>query len=113
MPFDGTETTPALRRKILIEALRAPLVNWEWDFSIVRNECGTAGCAIGYMETLWSDANFKKNTYGGINFNEIGDFLGLSYEQARKTFDTHSYRIAPEKVTQTMVADRLEALDIS
>lgn len=116
MPFDGIDLTPKQRREILINVLEHPLVKWEWDYNIVKNECGTAGCAIGLATTIWGDEPFgiKKWKYSDFyvfNAKKIGEFFGISTKMANLVFDepsTYNSYGYYENVTPQMVAEKLK-----
>lgn len=116
MPFDGKDfeiDVYTLRRRKLCEALRKPLVNWDWDFESIKNtrhpECGTAGCAMGYAETVFPE--FRLPTHG--EFTKTAAFFGICESQALTVFgcfeaENSSYGVDPEFITPAMVADKLE-----
>lgn len=112
MPLDGSQVeTPALRRTILVDALRNDR-EWKWNF------CLSAGCAIGMAKTLWPK-QIKDQA-------DLPQFFGLKYDQILQIFGWIStsdnrerglpeqwcefYQMERTKVTPEMVADALESL---
>ncbi len=91
-----TEMTPAMRRSVLISALRDKTMwpkGFEWDYS--RRSC----CAIGLAEKL----------YGEILSAVTGwPALGLSGRDVHYVFV--GWVGAQKMVTPEMVADRLEGI---
>ena len=108
MPFDAAVETPALRRSILIDALRNDR-DWRWNF------CHTAGCALGLAKKVWPtvDLSFDSND-PYYAYETVGKFFGLDKSTAHNIFGTSAYHDADcmEDVTPTMVADALEAVGV-
>ncbi len=106
MPFDGKigfddDATPSQRRARLIAELRGEMPDWHWDFSIARNGCGTAGCAMGYAMRLWAIPSIK----------QLHRYLGLTDLQGIACFTHFGYGYYKlTEITPAMVADKLEAL---
>jgi hypothetical protein len=112
MPFDGTEVTPALRRRVLADALRAQMPQgheWEFGTYLDVHECGTAGCAIGLAHLLWPEAGLvEPDDWGGdTDDNQVAEFFGLTLEQEQTIFYSTGYE-AGWNATPEMVADALE-----
>jgi hypothetical protein len=90
VPFDGTQIeTPALRRAILVDALRQEMPDkFGWDFYTVYSEtfCCSVGCALGLASLIWPDhAEILRNDFTGCE-HEQGAFFGLSIEDANRIF---------------------------
>lgn len=108
MPFDGTET-PAMRRSILIDALRNDTA-WEWDF------CDTAGCAIGMAKRIWPQADAAVPVYlldiTNCQYLDIFGYINLGNNIDRGLPHEWSdfYGMERTEVTPQMVADALEKL---
>src|SRR5277367_1456082 len=94
MPFDGQQVeTPAIRRAVLIDALRHPMIEWEWNYGEVKNKCGTAGCAIGLASVLWPKVDLGLVPNGdGFYANVIAElpaFLGIFESEAQNIFNDY------------------------
>jgi hypothetical protein len=112
MPFDGTEATPALRRRILADALRAQMPKgheWEFGAYLEVRECGTAGCAIGLAHLLWPEAELVEPDAfdGDVDDDQVAKFFGLTLEQEQLIFYSDGYE-ARWNATPEMVADALD-----
>ncbi len=111
MPFDVAVETPTIRRAILVAALRSDMGNWDWNFLIATNECGTAGCAIGLAATIWGRDKAGIGPNSGLDFTQISRFFGIDKYEAEQTFGSFAYGVGnASKVTPEMVARRLERL---
>lgn len=108
MPFDIAVETPALRRAILVEALRNDK-NWKWNFNNVGG-CGT-GCAVGMMKAIWHQDFMNYLTLS----SGISKSLAIPTRKVRKIFGFTpteafaQYGCNRKDVTPAMVADALEA----
>ncbi len=112
MPFDGKQVeTPAIRRAVLIDALRnLREYTWNWDFTYVVM-CGTTGCAIGLARQIWPDANLDILGANPIDaYREPAKFFGIAPATAYYLFGSAAkyptncmFTVTPE-----MVADALE-----
>lgn len=109
MPFDGTET-PAMRRSILIDALRSDTA-WKWNF------CETAGCAIGMSKRIWPRLDSAESVVDllDITDRQYMDIFGFVNPNHNRTRDLPSewsdfYGMERTEVTPQMVADALEKL---
>lgn len=66
---------------------------WTWDFGLTRNECGTAGCALGIASVVWpeefddSDVNHV-NDEGAI-FQEGMNDPAITPEVVASRIDDH------------------------
>ena len=136
MPFDGKDfdleiDVYTLRRRKLVKALRAPLVNWDWRFGIYKDvpgsQCGTAGCAIGYAEMIFGDSivcTLEDYEGGQFTTQKAARFFGMTEEQSihsftvwgylsdseREEIDADTARRRVDEVTPAMVADKIEEL---
>lgn len=110
---DHTQQTQADRRRALIAHLHElnaqPISErkWHWNFSQLRSTCGTVGCALGYANRLWPEADLLTIP---LPMERIGDFFGLTTAKIDEIFfgfsgcyDAPNYRITPK-----MVADALQ-----
>ncbi len=107
MPFDSAPSV-SLNRSLLLNALRSPLINYEWDFETVhrKTKCGAVGCAFGLSQEL-----------GIHNFCEGRPFeaaYGVPPGSVRKAllcdFAVETYGVSAAQVTPQMVADKLESV---
>ena len=107
MPFDGTET-PAMRRSILIDALRSDTA-WEWNF------CETAGCTIGMARRIWPQADTLLVALLDITYRQYTDIFGF-IDSGNNRYRglppewSDFYGMERTEVTPQMVADALEKL---
>ena len=89
MPFDGTQIeTPALRRAILVDALRHEMPNgFAWNFRRVyrTTDCGSSGCALGLASLIWPN-HAAVLLGGGDNVEAQAKFFGLSIADADRIF---------------------------
>lgn len=111
MPFDETDLTPALRRRGLIEALRAPLPKGvKFDFMTVsdRRGCGSTVCALGLAAILWPE--HERVLLGGYGYApEQAALFGITQDAAKAIFWGQSGRYtANEPITKHLVADHLD-----
>ncbi len=114
MPLDGIEISPDLRRRLLVEALRAPLPpKVHWDFMTVsdRHECGSYVCALGLAAIMWPE--HEHILLGGYSESEKQAALfGLDRRVAEGIFWGQHGRYANRRrrtsVTRRLVADALE-----
>src|ERR1700723_3358129 len=100
MPFDGTQIeTPALRRALLLEALKNLPRNFEWNFWKVykRTSCGAEGCAVGLACSMWPALEKARVVperqtawYGwspeSWDYRKIAKFLGMTEKQVKAIF---------------------------
>jgi hypothetical protein len=88
MPFDGTQIeTPALRRAILVDALRHEMpTGFAWDFRKLYSDtgCGSEGCALGLASLIWPDHANMLLSYQRTG--EIAEFFGISARDAYRIF---------------------------
>jgi hypothetical protein len=115
MPFDGKQVvTPALRRAILVDALRDEMPqDFKWNFSQVhsKHKCGSSGCAIGLARTLWPEARLPTTFDYDWSLARLANFLGLERDVAHRIFlSKDPYGVWYDDVTPVMVADELEKL---
>jgi hypothetical protein len=118
MPFDGTQVeTPALRRAMLIEALRAEMpINFKWNFRVVREsyDCGSRGCALGLASILWPSAAGFLLDDTEIHDDLKASFFGIPIESVEDIFffggEHDHYYLGSTDVTPQMVAAALEAI---
>lgn len=122
-------TSPTERRRQLAEALRLPMVNFEWWFPMVLyasnntqpllHNCGTEGCALGYAAILFPGAfGFNETStvaeanraLAELSDRQLGDLFDMTHEQVDEIFYGAGYEVANSLVTPEMVADKLDAL---
>lgn len=122
----STELTPAMRRSILIAALRDPTTwppNFKWQFSICNS------CAMGLLMTILKIDMPEPHGYGTDTFmHRTAELLGLDIYDTSEVFGQPAWcpkiiSYAPHKhnrdevsraydaVTPALVADRLEAVN--
>lgn len=110
------ELTPAMRRSVLIAALRDEKL-WPSEFKWAFNHCDH--CAMGLYFGMMNVPAPSGGTHA--HKEAIGEVLGLSDRQVTEVFDTPAYAPTNElwfdtvdeaylAVTPAMVADRLEAI---
>ena len=101
----STELTPAMRRSVLIAALRHP-EDWPPGFEWHFYDCET--CAIGLFRALMPDYPYPCDRDQDLAMAEA---LGISTTEACCTFIRAStYQKTHDNVTPDDVADRLERL---
>jgi hypothetical protein len=93
------ELTPAMRRSVLIAALRDEEM-WPDGFVWEYNNCDR--CASGMYQKLYAP--------GIHSYYSVGDDLGLNETQARHVFNGRWLPVCRSAVTPAMVADRLESI---
>lgn len=120
MPFDGRDSTPALNRARLIEALRAEMpADYRWNFAVIHRQqsCGTVGCAIGLAIHIGLPVKLSpaidSSLDRSIAATDLAAVFGISKIDAFDIFmSTGAYtgcsRLQPWKITPAMVADALE-----
>lgn len=118
MPFDVAIEAPALRRAVLIEALRQQMPKgfiWDYSLGYDKRSCGTAGCALGLAVAL----GLLKRPAPGIVaayslLKPAMEMFGLDDAAARRIFySPETYGFDSEDwnaVTPMMVADELEKI---
>ncbi len=115
MPYDGTEITPDLRRRLLIAALRVPLPpKVHWDFMTVserrRPGCGSFVCALGLAAIMWPE--HEAVLLGGYDeVEKQAALFGLDRLDAEGVFWGQHGQYANKRsrtVTRHLVADALE-----
>lgn len=113
MPFDGRYiSTPAMRRAILISALRHPMPpEFTWDYGCfhTRTACGTTGCALGLARTIFPDERRLRRKFWRP-FKAWAEVFGITPKQAGRIFcSRETYHVQKlGDVTPHQVADQLE-----
>lgn len=69
---------------------------WRWDFKVCRNECGTAGCALGIAGAIWKDPAFDRGN--------VHDFGWMDDSQSIAVFVDGDHDPA---ITPAVVAGRI------
>ena len=118
MPLDGTNFKPKIKPletglaglKQLGDALRYSVpAGFGWNFtSLGHYDCGTAGCAMGFMRFMWPSqvthpGDLRIFTDTGVSENELGAIFGWT-----QTSKIYSHRASHAHVTPADVADAID-----
>lgn len=80
-------------------------INFSWDFSKVRNSCGTAGCALGLYNVMVERAIFSSHNIG----SGVCEEFGLDIWSRSLFVNPCAYgRASFNSVTPLMVAEKID-----